>query len=197
MNKKIYFNKLLDVNGLFIKKFNKKYKQFIKSGNYILGKSVEQFEKKFSKFNGAKYCVGVGNGFDALSIAFKALNLEKGSEVLIPSNAYIACILSVINSGLKPILVEPEISTYNIDVTKVKKKITRNTRAILALHLYGKPCDIINLKSIAKEKNLYLVEDCAQSHGASVKNKMVGTFGDFGCYSFYPTKNLGAYLWLN
>jgi dTDP-4-amino-4,6-dideoxygalactose transaminase len=192
MNNKIYFNNLFNVNNLFVKKFNKKYIQFIKSGNYILGDSVKQFEKKFSKFNGAKYCAGVGNGFDALSIAFKSLNLEKDSEVLIPSNAYIACILSVINAGLKPVLIEPNINTYNIDAKKIKEKISRNTKVILALHLYGKPCDIINIKSICNSKKLYLVEDCAQSHGASVDKKMVGTFGDFGCFSFYPTKNLGA-----
>jgi dTDP-4-amino-4,6-dideoxygalactose transaminase len=191
-NKKIYFEDLKLTNEFFLKKARKKLFNTISSGKYILSENVERFEKKFAKYIGTKYCIGVGNGLDALTIALHALNLQKGSEVIVASNSYIACILAVINAGLKPILIEPDISTYNIDVNQVEQKINKKTKVVLALHLYGKPCNIIELKKICKRKKIFLIEDCAQSHGASIGEKKTGSFGDLGCFSFYPTKNLGA-----
>ena len=191
-NKKIFFENLSKSNYFFIKKFNKSYLSFIKSGQYILSDFVRKFEKNFSFYNKSKYCIGVGNGLDALTISLKSLNLEKNSEVLVAANSYVACIMSIFNANLKPVLVEPNIDTYNIDVLQIEKKITNKTKVIMAVHMYGKPCDLINIKIICKKYNLYLVEDCAQSHGAKINGKTVGTFGDLGCFSFYPTKNLGS-----
>ena len=190
--KKIFFENLGKSNYFFIKKFNKEYKKFIKNGKYILSESVEDFEKNFASYIGVNYCVGVGNGLDALTMSLKALNLPKNSEVLVASNAYFASILSIINANLKPVLVEPDIKTYNINIFEIDKYINKRTRAIMAVHLYGKPCDLIEIKKICSINKLFLIEDCAQSHGASINNKLTGSFGDFGCFSFYPTKNLGA-----
>lgn len=191
-NKKIYYENLANSNKFFTNLFHKNYLKFIKGGKFILSKNVENFEKSFSKYIGTKYCLGVGNCLDALTISFKALNLPLNSEVILPSNAYIACVISILNAGLKPVLVEPNLENYNLDAAEVNKYITKNTKAILALHLYGMPCDILNLKKICNKKKIYLIEDCAQSHGASVNGQKTGTFGDIGCFSFYPTKNLGA-----
>lgn len=191
-NKKIYFENLSNSNSFFTKIFNKKYNQFIKNGNYILSKNLEIFEKNFSAYIGTKYCIGVGNGLDALTISLKSLNLPKNSEVIIASNAYVACVVSVINANLKPVFVEPNMQTYNLDHEKIKKNITRKTKAILAVHMYGKPCNMKEIQKICKKYNLFLIEDCAQSHGASFQNKLTGSFGDLSCFSFYPTKNLGC-----
>ena len=191
-SKKIFFENLAVSNQFFTKKFKKNYSIFIKKGKYILSDFVKQFENNFAHYHKLKFCVGVGNGLDALTISLKSLNLEKNSEVLVASNSYVACIMSILNANLMPVLVEPEIRTYNIDVSEVVKKITKKTRVVMAVNMYGKPCDLISLKKICKHYGLYLVEDCAQSHGATINNKMTGTFGDLGCFSFYPTKNLGS-----
>jgi dTDP-4-amino-4,6-dideoxygalactose transaminase len=191
-SKKIFFENLAVSNQFFTKKFKKNYLIFIKKGKYILSDFVKQFENNFAHYHKLKFCVGVGNGLDALTISLKSLNLEKNSEVLVASNSYVACIMSILNANLMPVLVEPEIRTYNIDVSEVVKKITKKTRVVMAVNMYGKPCDLISLKKICKHYGLYLVEDCAQSHGATINNKMTGTFGDLGCFSFYPTKNLGS-----
>lgn len=191
--KKIFYENLKLSNFSNIKKIKQELNKVADSGNFILGKNTQIFEKNFSKYNKSKYCVGVGNGLDALTISLKTLNLKKNSEVLVPSNAYIACILSILNSGLKPKLVEPNIDTYNLDAEGILKNITKKTKAILALHLYGKPCEIDKIKKICDDKKIFLIEDCAQAHGAKINNKMVGTFGRMGCFSFYPTKNLGAF----
>lgn len=191
-NNKIYFEDLKYTNEIFIKKTKKSFFSTIQSGKYILSDNVDKFEKKFSKYIGTKFCIGVGNGLDALTISLKALNLPKNSEVIVASNSYIACILAVVNAGLKPVLLEPNIETYNLNVDEFKKKINKNTKAIIALHLYGKPCDILELNKICKKKKIFVIEDCAQSHGASINMKKTGSFGDLGCFSFYPTKNLGA-----
>jgi dTDP-4-amino-4,6-dideoxygalactose transaminase len=188
----IYFEDLYKSNLFFTNKFKKDFLNFIKKGKYILSNYVDQFERDFAKYNNVRCCVGVGNGLDALTISLKALELDKNSEVIVGSNVYIACIIAIINANLKPILVEPNILTYNIDAQEVEKKITKNTKAILAVHMYGKACDMIKLKEISSKNKLYLIEDCAQSHGASISGKLTGSFGDLGCFSFYPTKNLGA-----
>lgn len=192
MKNKIYYENLKYSNKKIINKFKKKINFFLKSGSYILSKNVEIFERKFSRYIGAKFCVGVGNGLDALTIALKSLDLKNDSEVLVAANAYIACIFSILNAGLKPVLVEPNIETYNLDPQKVLKKINNKTKVILSVNLYGKACDLLSLKKICKKYNLFLIEDCAQSHGAKIHKKKTGNFGDIGCFSFYPTKNLGA-----
>jgi dTDP-4-amino-4,6-dideoxygalactose transaminase len=134
----------------------------------------------------------VASGLDALTIGLEAMNLPKDSEVLVPSNTYIASIISIIKAGLKPVLAEPDIKTYNISPNEIKKNITNKTSAIMAVHLYGKPCEMDKICEIAQENNLKIIEDCAQAHGAKFKDKKIGTFGDVGAFSFYPTKNLGA-----
>jgi dTDP-4-amino-4,6-dideoxygalactose transaminase len=189
---KIFYENLNKSNINFYKKFSKEIYDHSKNGNYILGKNLINFETNFSNYLGVRHCLGVGNGLDALTISLKTLNLPNKSEVLVASNSYIACIISIINAGLKPILVEPDIETYNISPKEIQKKITKRTKVIMAVHLYGKSCDMDEILKICKKNNLYLIEDCAQSHGSTYKQKKTGSFGDFGCFSFYPTKLLGC-----
>ncbi len=188
----IPYENLEKVNQPFFKELQKKSQEVIESGWYILGKNVTTFEKEFSQFVGSKHCVGVANGLDALMLSLYALDFPKGSEVLVPSNTYIATILSIVQNGLKPVLVEPNIETYNIDPAKIEEQITAKTKAIMIVHLYGKACEMDAILNIAKKHNLSVIEDCAQAHGAKFKGKQIGTFGDFAAFSFYPTKNLGA-----
>ncbi len=188
----MFYENLNKANEIFYKKFMSSLNILNKKGNYILGNNVKKFEKNFATYLGAKQCVGVANGLDALTISLIALKLPKNSEILVASNSYIACIISIINAQLKPVLVEPNIDTYNIDAKKIKSKINKKTRGIMAVHLYGKSCDLDEIGKICKENKLYLIEDCAQSHGSLYKKKKTGTFGDYGCFSFYPTKLLGA-----
>jgi dTDP-4-amino-4,6-dideoxygalactose transaminase len=183
-----------DLNKLN-KKFFSVFLSYLKNNNnfnYILGKNLKNFENEFAKFIGAKYCVGVGNGFDAIKISLDSLELNKGDEVIVPANTYLGTILPIIKSGLKPVLVEPNLQTYNIDEEKIEGAITKRTKVILIVHLYGRPCRMDKIHYLCKKYKLFLIEDCAQSHGAKHKSKTTGTFGDFGCFSFYPTKNLGA-----
>jgi dTDP-4-amino-4,6-dideoxygalactose transaminase len=188
----IEYEDLGKVNEPFITAFAKTFDEVIKSGWFILGNRVKNFEKDFSTYCGTTFCCGVANGLDALLLSLKACNFEKGSEVIVPSNTYIATILAVLHAGLKPVLVEPDILTYNIDPDKIEEKITINTKAILVVHLYGKLCDMERIVPIAQKRNLRVIEDCAQAHGAAFRNKKAGSFGDLGAFSFYPTKNLGA-----
>ena len=159
---------------------------------YIEGKEDEAFEKAFAEYCGTSYCVGCGNGLDALMLALKALGVGEGDEVIVPSNTYIATALAVTYVGATPVLVEPDISTFLIDPTLIEDKITVKTKAIMPVHLYGQACDMDAIMAIAKKHNLYVVEDCAQAHGATYKGKRVGSFGDAAGFSFYPGKNLGA-----
>ena len=162
------------------------------ASRYIEGKEDETFEKAFAEFCHAQYCVGVGNGLDALMLALKALCVGKGDEVIVPSNTYIATALAVTYVGAMPIFVEPDIRTYNIDPTKIEEKITVKTKAIMPVHLYGQPCNMDPIMEIAKKHNLFVVEDCAQAHGATYNRRVIGNFGDAAGFSFYPGKNLGA-----
>lgn len=164
----------------------------LESGWYILGNNVERFEKEFAQFTGSKYCVGLNSGLDALILAFRALNIGQGDEVIVPANTYIASILGISENGATPVLVEPD-EFYNLDADKIEEKITEKTKAILVVHLYGQAANMCKIKATAKKHNLYLVEDCAQSHGAHFEGRMTGTWGDIGCFSYYPTKNLGAF----
>ncbi len=188
----IDYENLRDSNELFFDEFIHNFGNVLNSGWFILGSFVKKFEENFAAFNNSKYCLGVASGLDALTLSLKSFNLEKNAEVIVPSNTYIATILSVLHCGLRPVLVEPDIKTYNIDPKKIEAKITQETKAIIVVHLYGKSCDMDPIVEICKKHNLKLIEDCAQSHGAKYKGRNTGTFGDFGAFSFYPTKNLGA-----
>jgi len=187
----IEYENLKKVNEKLFDKYQNSFEKFIQSGWYILGTQVEQFEKEFASFCNTKYCIGVASGLDALILAIDAFDFPKNSEIIVPSNTYIATILAIVRNGYIPILVEPDIKTYNINPNKIEEKITNNTKAILVVHLYGKPCEMDTICNIADKYNLRIIEDCAQAHGAVYKGKKVGSFG-IGCFSFYPTKNLGA-----
>jgi dTDP-4-amino-4,6-dideoxygalactose transaminase len=188
----IDYENLYEVNRPFFAEYQKQFQDVLESGWFILGNQVKEFEKNFAAYTGARFCTGVASGLDALILALKALRLEAGSEVIVPSNTYIATILAVIQAGCTPVLVEPDITSYNIDPGKIEEQISSKTRALMIVHLYGKVCDMDPILSICEKHGLKLIEDCAQAHGAKYKGKTAGTFGDFGAFSFYPTKNLGA-----
>lgn len=173
-----------DIKGAFERVFNRSW--------YIEGKEDEAFEKAFADYCGVEYCVGCGNGLDALMLALKALGVGQGDEVIVPSNTYIATALAVTYVGATPVFVEPELETFLINPTLIESAITEKTKAIMPVHLYGQACDMDPIMKIAKKHKLYVVEDCAQAHGATYKGKRVGSFGDAAGFSFYPGKNLGA-----
>lgn len=188
----IEYENLGELNKPFFEEYKVLFEKTLNSGWYILGKNVKQFEDEFAAYHQTKHCIGVTSGLDALILSLKAFNYEKDSEVIVPSNTYIATILSILHCGLKPVLVEPDIRTYNIDPKKIEEKITSKTKSIMVVHLYGKACEMNPIVELKKKYNLSLIEDCAQSHGAKYFGKLTGTFGEFGAFSFYPTKNLGA-----
>jgi len=159
---------------------------------YIDGAEDKAFEEAFAAYCNTKYCVGCGNGLDALMLALRALGVGEGDEVIVPSNTYIATALAVTYVGATPVFVEPDIRTYNIDPSLIEEKITFKTKAIMPVHLYGQPCDMDPIMEIAKKHNLFVIEDCAQAHGATYKGQIIGSFGDAAGFSFYPGKNLGA-----
>ena len=187
----IEYENLKNVNKKLFNKYKEKFDEFLYSGWYILGKEVENFEKRFAEFCNTNFSIGVASGLDALILAINAFDFPKNSEIIVPSNTYIATILAIIRNGFKPVLVEPNIKTYNIDPDKIEEKITKNTKAIIVVHLYGQLCDMDKIIKVANKYNLQIIEDCAQAHGAMYKGQKVGSFG-VGCFSFYPTKNLGA-----
>lgn len=172
--------------------YEDKLLEVMRSGKYILGDNVKNFEEEFAQYLAINYCVGLASGLDALWIAFRALNIKDGDEVIVQGNTYIASVMGITINGALPVFVEPDIF-FNIDVAKIEEKITKKTKAILVVHLYGQAANMLEIMNIANRYNLYVVEDCAQAHGAEFKGKKVGTFGDIGCFSFYPSKNLGAY----
>ena len=188
----INFNVLDRQYDQFKSEFEEVALRVLRSGWYVLGPEVKLFEKEFAHFVGSDHVVGLNSGLDALILAFRALEIGEGDEVIAPANTYIASLLGITENRATPILVEPD-EFYNIDADKIEKKITKNTKAVLVVHLYGQPANVEKIKLICEKYNLYLIEDCAQSHGAMVGNKMTGSFGDVGCFSFYPTKNLGAF----
>ena len=173
-----------DLRGAFDRVFTRSW--------YIEGVEDEKFEKAFAEYCGAQFCVGVGNGLDALMLALKALGIGEGDEVIVPSNTYIATALAVTYVGATPIFVEPDIKTFNINPALVEAAITDKTKVIMPVHLYGQACDMDSIMAVAKKYGLKVVEDCAQAHGATYKGQKVGTFGDAAGFSFYPGKNLGA-----
>jgi len=188
----IPYENLKRLNKSFEDKFREKFNTVINNGSYILGPELEAFEKEYAAWHNINYCVGISNGLDALILGLKAFNLPEGSEVIVPSNTYIASILAILGCQLVPVLVEPDIATYNIDPDKIEEAITPKTKAIMVVHLYGKCCQMDKIMAIKEKYNLFLIEDCAQAHGATFKGQLTGTFGEIGAFSFYPTKNLGA-----
>ncbi len=192
----IPFLDLKNINAKYQDQIKQAVSRVVDSGWYILGKEVEEFEKQFANYCGVKHCVGVANGLDALILIFRAYKelglMKDGDEVIVPANTYIASILAISANGLKPVLVEPNIDSYNINPKLIAEKITSKTKAILAVHLYGRAAQMDEINAIAKKFNLKVVEDSAQSHGAILQNKRVGNLGDASGFSFYPGKNLGA-----
>lgn len=172
--------------------FERKALEVLRSGWYVLGREVESFEKEFASYLSAGHCVGVASGLDALWIAFRILGIGAGDEVIVQGNTYIASVMGITINGASPVFIEPD-EYFNIDASKIEEKITEKTKAILVVHLYGQASNMRPIVDICKKHNLRLVEDCAQSHGAEFDGQMTGTFGDIGCFSFYPSKNLGAF----
>lgn len=164
----------------------------LRSGWYVLGPEVESFEQAFAAYVGRKYCIGVGSGLDALTLSVRALGIGAGDEVIVPANTYIATVLAITANGATPVFVEPD-DCFTLDAARIEAAITPKTRAIMVVHLYGQAAQMDAICRIAKAHGLRLVEDCAQSHGAKFSGTMTGAFGDAGCFSFYPTKNLGAF----
>ena len=171
---------------------NNAYKRVMCSGWYILGPELEKFEIEFADYCGAKHCIGVGNGLDALTLILRASGIGPGDEVIVPANTFIATWLAVSGVGARPIPVEPYEKTYNIDVDRIEEAITDRTRVIMPVHLYGQPAEMDTLLDVAKQKKLKLIEDAAQSHGAKYNGNKTGNLGDGAGFSFYPGKNLGA-----
>lgn len=173
-----------DLEAAFERVFNRSW--------YIRGEEGEAFEKAFAEYCGVKYCVGVGNGLDALMLILKAFDIGEGDEVIVPSNTYIATALAVTYVGATPVFVEPDIRTFNINPALIEAAVTEKTKAIMPVHLYGQACDMDQIMATAKKYGLKIIEDCAQAHGATYRNQKVGSFGDAAGFSFYPGKNLGA-----
>lgn len=178
--------------SLNAKEYEDKAIEVLRSGWYILGKEVKAFEEEWAHYIGTKYCVGLASGLDALWMSFKLLDIKEGDDVIVCANAYIACVMGITMNGATPIFVEPD-QYDNIDADKIEAAITPNTRAILAVHLFGQSCDMTKIMDIAKKYSLKIVEDCAQSHGNKWNNQVVGSIGDVGCFSFYPSKGCGAF----
>lgn len=192
MNKGIPFVSFKYLENEIRNELDSAYQRVIDSSWYIDGNEKKQFEREFASFIGVEYCVGCGNGLDALTLALKALGIGIGDEVIVPANTFIATALAVSYSGARPILVDADLTTFNIDVSKIEEAITERTRAIIPVHLYGLPANMDKIIELAEKYNLLIVEDCAQSHGARYKGKVVGSFGVVAGFSFYPGKNLGA-----
>lgn len=193
----IKFLDLQKINAQYQDEFHQKLQLVLDKGWFILGDEVKQFESNFAKYTNSKYCIGVGNGLDAIVLIFKAYIqlglMQKGDEVIVPANTYIASILAVLQADLIPVLVEPKLETYNINLDLISEKITPKTKAILPVHLFGQLCEMDKINEIAKQHNLLVVEDAAQSHGAILEGRILNSeVRNVQAYSFYPGKNLGA-----
>lgn len=189
---KIPYLDLLKINKSYQEELNSAFMQTMDSGWYILGENVNSFEKEYAKFSQTEYCIGVANGLDALIISLKALKIGKGDEVIVPSNTYIASWLAISYVGATPIPVEPRVETYNLNPELIQSKITSKTKAIMVVNLYGQAAELEIICEIAKQNNIAVIEDNAQSQGATYKGKITGSWGDINATSFYPGKNLGA-----
>lgn len=188
----IKFLDLEKINNRFRKEIDERIKNILDKGWYLQGEENDKFSKHFAEYCGVKYVLGVANGLDALRLIIKASGFGKGDEIIVPANTYIATILAISDNGCTPVLVEPNINTYNIDPDKIEAAITPRTKAIMVVHLYGQAVQMQKVWDLAKKYNLKVFEDCAQAHGAIYQNKRVGSLSDAGAFSFYPGKNLGA-----
>ena len=188
----IMANDLKRQYDLHAAEYEAKALEVLRSGWYILGREVEAFEQEWAAMVGTKYCVGLASGLDALWIAFRLLGIGAGDEVIVCANAYIACVMGITINGAVPVFVEPD-RYDNIDAARIEAAVTPRTKAILAVHLYGTACDMTAIQRIARRHDLRVVEDCAQSHGNRWQGQVVGSLGDVGCFSFYPTKGCGAF----
>lgn len=190
------FLDLKAINQQYKEELMQAFERVLDSGWYIMGKELSTFEQRFAQFCGTRHCIGVANGLDALILVLRAWKelglLSEGDEVLVPSNTYIASVLAITQNNLVPVFVEPDPSTFNITAACIKEKITERTKAILPVHLYGQLCEMADIKELAQQKNLLILEDCAQAHGAMSKKVMAGNWGDAAGFSFYPGKNIGA-----
>jgi len=187
--------KFLDLNRIhsnLSKKFLIIFKRHLKNSDFILGKELLKFEREFAKYCGTKYCVGVSSGTDALRLSLISLGIKKGDKVIVPDFTFIATATAVVHVGAEPVFCDIEEDTLGINPFDLEKKITSKTKAIVCVHLFGNPCNIKEILKIAKKYDLKVIEDTSQAHGAQVDNKKVGSFGDLGCFSFFPSKNLGA-----
>lgn len=188
---KITMSNVKETNSLYMDKFLSQTKDIISSGSYILGKKVEQFESELSSYLGIPYCLGVSSGTGALELVFSVLNLYEDDEIIIQANAYIACAFGTLKSKASLKIIDCELDgTFSI--SQLESAITSKTKAVLVVHLYGDCCNMDRLTEICKTNSIYLIEDCAQCLGSEYNGKKLGSFGDFSCHSFYPTKNLGA-----
>ena len=196
MHRMINFYNLAEINKTYKKDILEAVGRVIDSGYYISGPETEKFETNFANYCNTKYCIGVSNGLDALTLTIRAYIelglLSEGDEIIVPANTYIATILSISENNMVPVLVEPQIDTYNIDPLRIEEKITSKTKMIMVVHLFGQPASMGEIDKIAKKHNLLIVEDAAQAHGAEYSGKKVGGLGNAGCFSFFPGKNLGA-----
>lgn len=191
LNMKVEFTKLQRSYEQHAEEYDQAALRVLRSGWYILGHEMEAFEDRFAEYLGVRYCIGVNSGMDALILAVRALGIGPGDEVIVPANTYIASVLGVTENGATPIFVEPD-EFMNLDPQKIEDAISDRTKAILPVHLYGQPCRMDSICEIASRHRIPIIEDCAQSHGATFADKKTGTFGQIGCFSFYPTKPLGA-----
>ncbi|MBC2580267.1 DegT/DnrJ/EryC1/StrS aminotransferase family protein [Clostridium sp. DJ247] len=189
---KILFNNFEPMHKEIEDEIYSEFKKVYKNNYFILGEEVKKFEENFLKFCGVKYCISCGNGLDALYLILRGYNIGVGDEVIVPCNTYIATALAVSYTGAKPVLVEPDIKTYNIDSSVIESYITKKTKAIIPVHLYGQPAEMDTILVLAKKYNLKIIEDCAQAHGAEFNKIKVGSLGNAAGFSFYPGKNLGA-----
>lgn len=188
----IKFLDLEKINNRFRDEFESRIKKILDKGWYLLGEEDKNFEHDFAQFCGSKYCIGVANGLDALNLIIKAYGFKAPDEIIVPANTYIASILAISQNGCTPVLVEPDINTYNINPDLIEEKITDKTKAILVVHLYGQAVNMSKIWDIAKKYNLKIIEDSAQAHGAIYQGKRTGNLGDASGFSFYPGKNLGC-----
>lgn len=192
----IDFLNLKEINGRHKDELKEACSRVIDSGWYIMGKELVSFEKEFSQWCGVKYSIGVANGLDALILVLNAWKkmgkIKAGDEVIVPANTYIASVLAITLNDLIPVFVEPDTNTFNIDVCNIEKAITKKTKVILPVHLYGQICPMENIMTLAKKHGLLVLEDCAQAHGATLNGIKAGNWGDAAAFSFYPGKNLGA-----